>query len=85
MGESRETAKVFVTKYALSVGIQSMDAEIDINTRMIAVRDRGYVKYFHGTDWHLTLEEAKKKAETMRQRKIASLKKQIEKLENIHF
>lgn len=43
--------------------------------------------YYHGegNDWHRTKESAIAKAEEMRKKKIASLKKQIEKLEKMEF
>lgn len=43
--------------------------------------------YYHeeGKEWHRTKESAIAKAEEMRKKKIASLQKQIKKLENINF
>jgi hypothetical protein len=43
--------------------------------------------YFHGEgrNWHRTPEGAKAKAEAMRKAKIASLKKQLAKLESLSF
>ena len=38
-----------------------------------------------GKEWHRTKEAALVRAEKMRQKKIASLKKQIEKLERMKF
>lgn len=40
---------------------------------------------FHGNEWHRTREEAVARAEQMRAAKIASLKKQIAKLEKLSF
>jgi len=43
--------------------------------------------YFHweGKEWHRTEKEALCRAQEMRDRKIRSLKKQIEKLEKMSF
>ena len=43
--------------------------------------------FFHGEgkEWHRTKEAAIAKAEEMRQKKIAGLKKQIERLEKLEF
>jgi hypothetical protein len=41
--------------------------------------------YIHKPYWHLTRAEAVKQAETMRQKKIASLRKQLAKLEKMRF
>ena len=76
-----------ITKYALTQGIFEVEAEV-IDTpgepaSMIAVRRSG--PYYHGTNWHRTKEEAIKKAETMRKKKIASLKEQIAKFEALTF
>lgn len=77
---------VYITKYALTQGIFERTAEVceDINTRMISVI--GNLKeYYHKPYWHETLEDAKKHAESMRLKKIESLKKQIRKLEGMGF
>ena len=79
--------KVWITRYALTDGILDTDAKVcfdaDATGNMISC-DRGY---FHGDgrDWHRTKEAALVRAEKMRQKKIASLKKQIEKLERMKF
>lgn len=44
-----------------------------------------YTQYFHKGEWFLTEDEAKTDAENRRKKKIASLKKQIEKLEKLKF
>jgi hypothetical protein len=81
---------VWVTKYALTQGIFEADAVLELgiqpNGSFITVRKLGARRYdccFHGEglEWHRTLEGAKAKSELMRQKKIASLKKAIAKLE----
>lgn len=77
--------KVWITKYALTSGILEKEAEV-CTDNMISVKDTGYYTvYFHGNEWHKSRESAIAKAEEMRKKKIASLKKQIEKLEKMEF
>jgi len=54
---------------------------------MIAYRTEGsmFDQYAHNDDWHCTLPDAIAKANEMRAKKIASLKKQIAKLEAMKF
>lgn len=78
--------KVFISKYALTTGIFDVyDAE-QSGDRMICFKScAGYLQYVHKPHWHETKQEAIEKAENMRLKKIASLKKQIEKLEKMRF
>lgn len=78
--------KIFVFKYALTKGIIEVDAEIKqgIYGEFAKVKDRGNLIYLD-KDYAHTKEEALKKAEDMRIRKIESLKKQIVKLEKMKF
>lgn len=77
--------KVYITKYALTSGIIEADAEILTGDMILINGD--WNRYFHGEgkDWHRTFEEAYKKAEQMRIKKIASLKKQLSKYEKMRF
>jgi len=78
--------KIWVTKYALTEGIFTIYIEHTDIDRSISLPDE---QHFHGYarkgEWHRTEEEAKAKAEEMRIKKIASLKKQIKKLEEMKF
>lgn len=80
---------VWITKYALTTGITEADAEICSSStegRMIEVPSKlCYGSYFHRPDWHETREAAVNRAEVMRQKKLASLKKQISRLEALSF
>lgn len=80
--------KVFVTKYVLTEGIQEVDV-IDRGDGVVSKGEPGRMStiYYHGEgrQWHRTAEGAKKKAEEMRLRKIASVKKSLEKLEKLRF
>ena len=83
--------KVWITKYALSDGIEQINSE---NMKMFGI-EGGYLSFcryagsvpevYSKGNWHKTKEAAIAKAEEMRQKKIASLKKQIEKLEGMKF
>lgn len=80
--------KVYISKYALTEGIQEMEASsCEAVPGMIETKINGYTSYFHkeGRDWHLTRESASTKAEKMRKVKLASLKEQIAKLEKLTF
>ncbi len=80
--------KVWITKYALSSGLKEDDSEESMTgqsgpTRYFNVR--GYQGLFTRAELAFTLEEAREKAFTMRTKKIASLRKQIAKLEKMTF
>jgi len=53
-----------------------------ISSEMLSYSELGCV---HGNDWHRTEEAAIKRAEEMRLKKIASVKKQLGKLEKMRF
>lgn len=74
---------VYITKYALTLGILMKDAKPCGTADMIQVG----TTYFHreGRDWHLTLEGAQRRAEAMRVKKILSLEKSITKLRAMKF
>lgn len=62
--------------------------DTDPSGNMICIRENGALpQCFHGegNEWHKIKESAISKAEKMRQKKIASLKKQIAKLKNMKF
>ena len=78
--------KVFITKYCLTKGIQEMDVE-QWGPDTVGKIGALYPCYFHGEgkEWHRTMELAISKAEEIRNKKIASLKKNIVKLESMKF
>lgn len=81
-------AKVFITRYALTSGIKEVETEIhksNFKDSPNYVRDSAYSFYYIGKDAFLDKSEALNKAEGMRKKKIASLRKQIEKLEKLSF
>ena len=78
--------KVWITKYALTDGIIEAEGEPYGLERVSASWDNGCrCNDFEQGEWFDTKERAIKKAEEMRQKKIESLKKQIEKLEEMRF
>lgn len=88
MIDTNKPVKVYITKYALTKGIEEEEHCIKksntLNEYYVSILN-GYKLYIIGIDAFLTLEEAQSKAEQMRLKKIASLKKQIDKLEKIKF
>lgn len=82
--------KAFITKYALTKGIQEVDdAELSScmgTSGMISVKSLG-LSYFHGEgkDWHKTIISAQNRANSMRVKKIYALKRSIAKLEALDF
>lgn len=79
--------KVWITKYALTDGIIEATGYKFEETRYEVYNEKGeYCGSFRpGKYLFMDKQSAVKKAEEMRQKKIASLKKQIEKLERMRF
>jgi hypothetical protein len=77
--------KVFVTKYALTAGIQEIEVKQSENYPEMVTNIANSYQTFHGEgrDWHRTWDSAAAHAEKMRVGKIASLKKSIHKLERL--
>ena len=80
--------KVYISKYALTSGVLEIDAEICtyVSDDMIEDVNRKHT-YYHGKgkNWHLTKEAAIKVANKMKEKKITSLKKQIDSLNALTF
>ena len=81
--------KVWITKYALTDGIQEAEAETcgDVSAKMIEVRTPGsLVQYFHGEgkDWHRTEKDAIKRALVMAEKKEKSLRKELNKIAQLN-
>jgi len=79
--------KVYITQYLLTKGIIEEDAinVSEVGDSMIKVNRSGYTYYYSKPYWYTDKQEAIEHAESLRQKKIASLKKQIKKLENLKF
>lgn len=78
---------VWVIKYALTHGIESIQVDRDGDSKYVFERSRGFASniYTLGKDVFETEEEAKAAARLLRDKKIASLKRQIKKLEALEF
>lgn len=74
--------KVWVTKYALTSGIVRVSADVD--GKYAYGTDQYRTQYPPGT-WHRDWSDAVKAARLMRDRKIASVKKQLARLEAMTF
>ena len=79
--------KVWITKYALTRGIYEIEAKVckSVNSQMIQEVGGQYSMYYHNDEWHETKKEAVAYAESMRDKKIASLKKKIKNLKELKF
>jgi hypothetical protein len=79
-----EIIKVWITRYALTDGIMEGEAQL-CETSGGMIKFKG--NYYHGEhlDWHRTKESAITRAEERRKAKLASLKRQIAKLEKLDF
>lgn len=78
--------KAYITKYALTQGILERDVRsFDDKTAEDITGGHLRAKYYHENEWHKSKSAAIEKAEDMRKKKIASLKKKIEKLEKMKF
>lgn len=76
--------KVWITKYALTGGIREAEVE-DVGDGMILDRRHGLPTYFHPGNWFATPEAAVARARTVRDLKVASLRRQITRLEALTF
>lgn len=75
--------KIWNSKYALTEGLIEQEVE-EVGDSMVKV---GPLQYLHGEgrEWHRTRESAAARAEAMRRAKIASVRKQLARLEALRF
>lgn len=83
MSESTET--VFITKYALTKGIEERTSTIHSDLNRATIKGRYRWIFFFGNEWHRTREAAVARAEEMRKAKIASHERSIAKLQKLTF
>lgn len=78
--------KIWISKYALTSGIVAIEA-IETDRDMVTWKQGGYTQYAHGIgkEFHKTEADAVSRANEMRVKKIASLKKSIAKMEQLKF
>ena len=78
--------KVWITKYALTKGIFTIEATEPNENGLITPINKLWDCYHgEGREWHRTKEAAIERAEEMRLKKIASLEKQIDKIKKLNF
>lgn len=80
--------KIWITKYALTTGIFSVEAEDKLTEYGAAAFKRSpehYTEFVSKNDFYYSLEHAKEHAEKMRIKKIKSLENQIKKISEIKF
>lgn len=87
LGLQAEKMKAFITKYALTSGIQEVGGcqKYYSEPKMISFKNGFCTNYFHKPYWHESIDEAKKHADKMRIKKIESLEKQLAKLRSLKF
>ena len=75
--------KIWNSKYSLTEGLIEQEGE-EVGDSMVKV---GSLQYLHGEgkEWHRTRESAAARAEVMRKAKIASVRKQLARLEALRF
>ena len=80
--------KVYITKYALTQGIIEVDGgsvrEVEIKDGRLRYK-KSYTQVYCAGEWYTEKGMAVADAEHRKQKKIASLKKQISKLEAMQF
>ena len=88
MTVERSKFTAWITKLALTTGIYQTEVEdcFDTSTKkMVRETKTRFGNYFHIGDWHRTREEAVKRAEEMREKKLLSLNKQIVRIKGLDF
>ncbi len=83
----KEIKRVYLTKYIFSdKAITACDAEIyEVPFSGSVARSKHFLHHFREGEFHLSLDEAMKKAEEMRIKKLQSLDKQIKKISSMEF
>ena len=80
--------RVFVTKYALTAGIEVQEVEYDPGTddrKYVYTTERYRQQFVMGRDAFPTYKEATVAARAMRDKKELSLKKQLKKISGLIF
>ncbi len=80
--------KVWVTKYALSVGILAIEGRVSADTPGLFVpvkEDGAFQAYFHKPYWHESRESAIEHAKLLADRKCKSLLKSVAKIQKIDW
>lgn len=79
--------RVWITKYALTDGVREVEAEVTNIDDMIIAGFWDYRQDFwgEGKEWHRTLEGAQQKALQMKNAKLDSLARQMDKLAGLQI
>lgn len=80
--------KVWITQHALTKGIEELEAEIYSTVPDVLLMKTGgwsWNCYGKGKNWHTDLDSAKKRANAMKDAKIKSLEKQLERVMDLNF
>ncbi len=81
-----EIFTAWITKHALTLGVQCVQAKQSFTEESMIVYGSGVSMYYaHGNEWHRTREAAIARAEEMRIAKIKSLEKTLSKLRSMSF
>jgi len=75
---------IYSTKYALTKGIAKIEV-VDCYIDGMVHTPGSFSQYFHKGEYESTKEQAIKKANEMRDKKIENLKRQIKKLQTMDF
>ncbi|AXW87796.1 hypothetical protein AU509_11990 [Lonsdalea britannica] len=76
---------IYVTKYALTKGPFEVEAEVRDDGKSAYWRDNYHTNSAYGKEFYATKESAIADCERRRKERLASLKKQIAKLEKMEF
>ena len=79
--------KVYIIKYALTMGILEYEAKVieNVPTMIECETKEGWPVYYHKPDWHESKTAAIEIAEQMKVKKIKSLEYQLKKLKDKKF
>lgn len=81
---NKKTKMVYVTKNALTRGIEYIEVNETSNPDFVVENVRYPRSFFEG-EWFENREDAVKKAEELRIKKLQSLDKQMKKMSNLKF
>ena len=80
----KKTKMVYVTKYARTKGIEYIEVSETFFPYLVKENIR-YPRNFHIGDWFESKEDAIKKAEEMKNKKLQSLENQMKKISKLKF
>lgn len=76
--------RIYVTKYALTTGVFTREADIVADGKTAVVRSQ-YTQFFHGTEFHFTEDAARADFERRKKAKLESLRKSVQKVATATF